>query len=86
MKNIKLLDLVALLNSITIERLILIEKNANLIDKLPLGLVGTVVEVYNDDKQSKYLVEFANNKGQEYAMAILTAEELIVLQYELAFS
>lgn len=32
----------------------------------------------------QYLVEFADSQGSEYAMAMLKADEILVLQYELA--
>ncbi|MFB2839501.1 DUF4926 domain-containing protein [Floridanema evergladense] len=83
MKEIQNFDTVALLNPISAERLTLVEPEYTSINSLPVGLVGTVVEVYNSENESKYLVEFADNQGQEYAMAILKADELIVLQYEL---
>ncbi|MFB2878619.1 DUF4926 domain-containing protein [Floridanema aerugineum] len=82
-KNLQLFDTVALLNPISAERLTLVEPEYTSINSLPVGLVGTVVEVYNSENESKYLVEFADNQGREYAMAILKADELIVLQYEL---
>ena len=83
MKNIQLFDTVALLNPICAQRLTLVEPEYTSINSLPVGLVGTVVEVYNSENESKYLVECADNQGREYAMAILKADELIVLQYEL---
>jgi hypothetical protein len=82
-KNIQVFDTIALLNPISAQRLTLLEPEYTSINILPVGLVGTVVEVYNSENESKYLVEFADNQGQEYAMAILKADELIVLQYEL---
>ncbi len=44
-----------------------------------------MVEVY-ENKSNKYLVEFSDNEGCEYAMAILNADEILVLQYELAIA
>lgn len=86
MKKIQLFDTVALLNPISAQRLTLVEPEYTSINSLPVGLVGTVVEVYNAGDESKYLVEFADNQGREYAMAILKADELIVLQYELTLA
>ncbi len=54
------------------------------VSSLPVGLVGTIVEVYDTGKECQYLVEFADSQGIEYAMAILKADEILVLQYELA--
>ncbi|MEP6500154.1 DUF4926 domain-containing protein [Microcoleus vaginatus ZQ-A3] len=54
------------------------------ISSLPVGLVGTIVEVYDTGKECQYLVEFAESQGIEYAMAMLKADEILVLQYELA--
>ena len=50
---------------------------------LPKGQVGTIVEVYDKNGKSYYLVEFANTQGHEYAMAILTADEILTLHDEL---
>lgn len=46
--------------------------------------MGTIVEVYDTGKECQYLVEFADNQGAEYAMAVLKANEILVLLYELA--
>ena len=51
---------------------------------LPEGQVGTIVEVYNQENTNYYLVEFADLQGCEYAMATLTQEEVLVLNYELS--
>jgi hypothetical protein len=48
--------------------------------------VGTIVEVYDTGKECQYLVELAYSQGIEYAMAMLKADEILVLQYELAFA
>jgi hypothetical protein len=45
--------------------------------------VGTVVKVYEKGSRYQYLVEFSDSKEREYAMAILPADELLVLHYEL---
>jgi len=85
MKKIELLDTVATLKSIAANRLTLVEAEYDSLSSLPVGLVGTVVEVY-ENKPKKYLVEFSDNEGCEYAMAILNADEILVLQYELAIA
>ena len=46
----------------------------------------TIVEVYDTKKNCQYLVKFTDSQGIEYAMAILKANEILVLQYELAVS
>jgi hypothetical protein len=48
--------------------------------------VGTIIEVYDTVKECQYLVEFADSQGIEYAMAMLKADEILVLQYELALA
>lgn len=81
MNKPKLLDTVTNLQSIPREKLTLLEQD---IAYLPEGQVGTIVEVYNRENQNYYLVEFADLKGCEYGMATLTAEEILVLNYELS--
>lgn len=83
MNNLKLLDSVATLNPISIERLTLVDPNYTSIESLPSGLVGTIVEVYEGAEDSQYLVEFADFEGREYAMATLKGDELLALHYEL---
>ncbi len=83
MKKLKLLDTVATLNSVPIERLTLVEPDDTAIESLPRGQVGTIVEVYEEGEDCHYLVEFADSQGHEYAMAILKADELLVLHYDL---
>lgn len=85
MKKFKLLDSVALLNPVSIERLTLVESDYTSIESLPIGQVGTIVEVY-EGEEFHYLVEFADTQGREYAMAILRADEILVLQYDLAIA
>ncbi len=66
MDEIKLLDVVALLETIP--------------DKgLGRGQVGTVVEVLAKDA---YEVEFSDTEGRTYAMLALRAHQLMVLRYE----
>ena len=83
-KNFRLLDSVAILKPIANTRLALVEPEYASISSLPVGLVGTIVEVYETGKECQYLVEFADSQGSEYAMAMLKADEILVLQYELA--
>jgi hypothetical protein len=77
----KLLDTVTNLQSIPQAKLTLLEKE---IAYLPKGQVGTIVEVYKRENKNHYLIEFADLEGCEYAMATLTAEEILVLNYELS--
>ncbi|OCR01771.1 DUF4926 domain-containing protein [Oscillatoriales cyanobacterium USR001] len=83
-KYFKLLDSVAILKPVSNTRLTLVEPEYESISSLPVGLVGTIVEVYDTGNECQYLVEFADSQGIEYAMAILKADEILVLQYELA--
>lgn len=82
----KLLDTVALLNDIPVERLTLIEPAYRDIQALPTGLVGTIVEVYQQGVSQFYRIEFSDHQGCEYALAVLEAQEILVLQSELAVS
>ncbi|MFM9268430.1 DUF4926 domain-containing protein [Tychonema sp. BBK16] len=83
-KNFRLLDSVAILKPISNTRLTLVEPEYESVSNLPVGLVGTIVEVYDTVRECQYLVEFADSQGIEYAMAVLKADEILVLQYELA--
>ena len=83
MTNILNLDTVAIINPISKERLTLVEPKYKSIKSLPSGQVGTVVEVYEREEKKQYLVEFSDNQGKEYAMAILKESEFIVLRYDL---
>ena len=83
-EHFRVLDAVAILKPISNTRLALVEPEYASISSLPIGLVGTIVEVYYTGKESQYLVEFADSQGIEYAMAMLKADEILVLQYELA--
>lgn len=62
------------------------ESNDTPIETLPTGQVGTIVEVYNEGEDYHYLVEFADIQGQEYVMATLKADEILVLRYDLAIA
>jgi len=86
MKKIKLLDTIATLKPIPIERLQLVEEDYTSIESLPSGQVGTIVEVYDQEEEYHYLVEFADTQGSEYAMATLRADEILVLHYDLAIA
>jgi hypothetical protein len=81
MNQPKLLDTVTNLQPIPQAKLTLLEKE---ITYLPKGQVGTIVEVYKRENKNHYLIEFADLEGCEYAMATLTAEEILVLNYELS--
>lgn len=80
----QLLDTVAILKTLPIGRSTLVEPDYSSINDLSSGLVGTIVEVYQQEQNNHYLVEFADSQGQEYAIAILKPDEFLVLQYELA--
>lgn len=82
MSRFKLLDTIATLQPIALERLTLVEASDNLIDELPAGQVGTIVNIYQTATEPFYLVEFADLQGREYAMATLKADEILVLHYE----
>ncbi|MEI1378101.1 DUF4926 domain-containing protein [Nostoc sp. UHCC 0926] len=86
MKKVKLLDTIAILKPIPIERLQLVEEDYTSIESLPSGQVGTIVEVYEQEEEYHYLVEFADTQGCEYAMATLRADEILVLHYDLAIA
>lgn len=85
MNKIKLLDTIATLKPIPIERLQLVEEDYTSIKSLPSGQVGTIVEVY-EQEEYHYLVEFADTQGCEYAMATLRSDEILVLHYDLAIA
>ncbi|MCF2151682.1 DUF4926 domain-containing protein [Desmonostoc muscorum LEGE 12446] len=80
------MDTIATLKPIPIERLELVEEDYTSIESLPSGQVGTIVEVYEQEEEYHYLVEFADTQGCEYAMATLRADEILVLHYDLAIA
>jgi hypothetical protein len=81
----KPLDTIALVINLPHDRLSLVEPTDRPLEQLPIGLVGTIVHIYEQDSApSKYLVEFSDAEGREEAMATLDGEEFVVLQYELA--
>jgi hypothetical protein len=65
MDEIKLLDVVALIEDLETEG-------------LRRGAVGTVVELWKD---GVYEVEFSDNDGQAYAFAALRPEQLMKLHF-----
>jgi ribosomal protein S4E len=83
MQDILILDTVAATHPIEKERLTLVEPDYMSIESLPSGQVGTIVEIYERDREKQYLVEFSDQQGREYAMAILKEDELLVLHYDL---
>jgi hypothetical protein len=83
METVRLLDAVATLKPVAFGRLTLVEPNYTSIQNLPIGQVGTIVEVYEEAEEPHYLIEFADRQGREYAMATLKADEFLVLHYEL---
>jgi Domain of unknown function (DUF4926) len=85
MAILKLFDTIANLNPIAVEQLTLLESEYQDIQSLPIGQVGTVVEIY-ETETPRYLIEFADLQGREYAMAILPANEVLALHYELAIA
>jgi len=76
------LDTVANLMPIAGDRLTLIEPEFESIQQLPVGQVGTVLEIYEEESLC-YLVEFADLEGREYAIAVLRPDEVLPLHYEL---
>ena len=78
----KLLDVVAILKSIAPDQLILVEPEYESIE-LPIGLVGSIVEIYKNEEPHDYLIEFSDDQGNEYAMAVLPADDFVVLRYQL---
>jgi len=86
LENFRLLDSVAILKPISNTRLALVGLEYASISRLPVGIVGIIIEVYDTGKECEYLVEFVDSQGSEYAMAMLKADEILVLQYELALA
>jgi Domain of unknown function (DUF4926) len=79
------LDTIANLKPIARDRLTLVEPEYKLIEALPIGQVGTILEVYPGESLC-YLVEFADLQGWEYAMAVLQPDEILALYYELSLA
>jgi hypothetical protein len=71
-------DTIANLMPVARDRLSLLEPEYQEIQQLPIGQVGTILEVYLGESP-RYLVEFADLQGREYAMAILQPTEILAL-------
>lgn len=84
MKTPRLLDTIAIVKPISIDRLSLMEVEYEFNSALPVGLVGTIVDIHRDSQEVDYLVEFADSDGCEFAIAYLKSNEFLTLQYELA--
>jgi hypothetical protein len=80
------LDSVAVLKPISNTQLALVEPEYASISSWPVGFVGTIIELYDTGKECQYLGEFADSQGIEYAIAMLKADEILVLQYELVLA
>lgn len=83
MKTPQLFDTIAILKPIPVDRLSLMESEYDFNLALPVGLVGTIVDIHQDNQVVDYLVEFADSDGCEFAIAYLKANEFLTLQYEL---
>lgn len=75
MTKIKLHDTIALTENITTNQFMTDKKIV-----IPRGQVGTIVEVYPEEKT--FEVEFSDSNGQTYALVPLSAEQLILLYYD----
>jgi len=84
MENLNLLDTIATLKPIPLKRLHLVEPDYVKVENLPVGQVGTVVNIYDNQEEPHYLVEFADLQGREYAMATLKRDEVLILHYEIS--
>ncbi len=82
MVTLTALDTIANLKPIAGDRLTLVEPKYQSILQLPVGQVGTILEIYPGESP-RYLVEFADLQGREYAMAVLQSNEVLALHYEL---
>ncbi len=78
-------DTIANIKPIPRDRLTLVEPEYQSIQQLPIGQVGTIVEIYPGESP-RYLVEFADLQGREYAMAVLQPTEVLALHYELSLA
>lgn len=82
--KLNLLDVITNTCLIPVERLTLVELEYEHIQFLPAGQIGTIVSIYKENSPDpRYLIEFADSQGKEYAMATLKAEEVLALQFEL---
>ena len=85
MAELKLLDVITNTRPIPIDRLTLVEPEYQHLRWLPAGQVGTIVSVHEKDSPyPQYLIEFADSQGREYAMATLSAEEILAIRFELS--
>jgi hypothetical protein len=82
MPTLTKLDTVANTKPIARDRLTLVELDLQAISFLPVGQVGTVLEIHGEE-QPQYLIEFADLEGREYAMAVLRPDEVLALHYGL---
>ncbi|MGJ3246958.1 MAG: DUF4926 domain-containing protein [Elainellaceae cyanobacterium] len=85
MEHLKTFDTIANLKPIVRDRLTLVEPEYQSVQQLPVGQVGTILEVYPGESP-RYLVEFADLQGREYALAVLQSDEMLVLHYELSLA
>lgn len=85
MATLKLFDTIANIKPIPVQRLTLVEPEYQGIQDLPIGQVGTIVEIF-EEESPHYLIEFADLQGHEYAMAILQDHEILALHYELSMA
>ncbi|MGF1498148.1 MAG: DUF4926 domain-containing protein [Elainellaceae cyanobacterium] len=85
MANLAVFDTIANLKPIARDRLTLVEPEYQSVQQLPTGQVGTILEIYPGEP-SRYLVEFADLQGREYAVAVLDPDEILALHYELTLA
>lgn len=85
MANLNILDTIANLKPIAGDRLTLVEPEYQTIKQLPVGQVGAILEIYPGESP-RYLVEFSDLQGREYAMAVLQPDEVLALHYELSLA
>ena len=83
MEHLTTFDTIATLKPIARDRLTLVEPEYQSVQQLPIGQVGTILEIYPGESP-RYLVEFSDQQGREYAMAVLHPNEVLVLHYELS--
>lgn len=79
------LNTIANLKPIARDRLTLVEPEYQLIQALPIGQVGTILEIYPGESP-RYLVEFSDLQGRKYAMAVLQPDEILALHHELSLA
>ena len=69
----KPLDTVSILSTLTLDRLLQVESEMT----LPIGLICTIVQTY--PKTNTYLIEFSDPQGCEYTMAVVPANERLII-------